>query len=241
MSVTRRSMLASAALAGVASAVPATADALPASVMPSAPDAGLLWLCAEFSRVNVALNAIPGEDDDSFSAEMDVRNALAERIGLTHPVSALGLQAKARVGVLLLTEGYPQDVDRDDVVGFAGDFMEGLSGMAINFDPGASPPDAELLAACAVFDTLEHQVDALYAGSGRIEDDDELQTAINAVADRQKPWFERICDLRAVTPAGWKAKARSFAAWDKEELRTKLSEGDTSERILSTLLRDMLA
>lgn len=104
----------------------------------------------------------------------------------------------------------------------------------------AASADAELVSACAVFETLEHQVGAIYDGPGRIEDDDNRQAAMEAIADRQLPWLERICELRAVTPVGWKAKARSFACWDRDALGTKFREGDPSERILFALLRDML-
>ncbi|MGI4799979.1 MAG: hypothetical protein ACRYG8_39285 [Janthinobacterium lividum] len=241
MKLSRRAMMASAALAGASAAVPAAAVALPASVAPAAPDAALLWLCGEFFQAVEATNAVPDHDDTALSAVMAVRNALAERIGRTHPVSAAGLRAKAGVGAFLVREAYPSNESRDDVTGFAGDFLDGLSDTAINPDPGIVHPDAELLAACAVFDTMERQVSAFYEGPGRLDDDDQRQAAIDLVVDRQAPWLDRICDLRAVTPAGWKAKAQSLALWDQEVLQAKWSEGDVSERILATLLRDMLA
>lgn len=199
----RRVMMASAALAGASAIVPAFAVALPASAAPAAPDAALLWLCGEFFRTVEATVAVPDHDDAGLFAVMGVRNALAERVGLTHPASAAGLREKARVGAFLVREAYPSSVSRDDVTGFAGDFLDGLSGTDITPDPAAIPPDVELLAACAVFDTLEHQVDALYDGPGRIEDDDKRQAAIDAIGIQQEPWLVRICKLRAVTPAGW--------------------------------------
>ena len=72
-------------------------------------------------------------------------------------------------------------------------------------------PDAELLAACVAFDTLEHEAEALQVGPGRVADDEARSRALAVIVERQEPWLERMCAIRATSLVCWQARARSLA------------------------------
>ena len=104
----------------------------------------------------------------------------------------------------------------------------------------ASHPDAELIAVCAAFDRLEAHINSLYEGKANaIEDDDERDEAIEPLTERQEPLLDRMCAIRAKTPAGWQAKARSLAGWDLEILYESEHAVSWDDRMLVSLIRDM--
>jgi len=104
-------------------------------------------------------------------------------------------------------------------------------------------PDAGLLAAIAAFDALQAEIDSHYCnGSAPIEDDDERDIVNDPVRDEQRPLVDVICTLRATTPEGGAARARSLAAYDPGLLRPEGGEnGYCNERLVAALLRDLAA
>ncbi len=72
-------------------------------------------------------------------------------------------------------------------------------------------PDAELIAACRAFDALEVQERALYNSAHTIEDEDRVEPEAAALSAQQTPLVAIICGLRATTPAGHLARARTLA------------------------------
>ena len=101
-------------------------------------------------------------------------------------------------------------------------------------------PDAALLAVCAEFDMWERRLLAtdFQAESGtpaacaaRIEQERCL--------DAQDPLVARMCDLRAVTLEGQRARARSLALWDPELMRPFCP--DAGDYLVAAIVRDLLA
>ena len=140
---------------------------------------------------------------------------------------------------MLLGPGHPPGLAGDDV-GFSLTFLRDLATDAPCAGLEVTGRDAELLVACAAFDALEHEAMALGAGRGRIMDDEERRTALAGIVARQAPWLERICAIRAGGPAGWLARARSLALWNREML-VDYEQGYTDQRLLAALFRDMAA
>lgn len=106
-------------------------------------------------------------------------------------------------------------------------------------DP-ASGPDAVLIAACAAFDALEQQIDALYDGPASIKDDDERDAVIEPLRERQDDYLPAILDMRATTMRGHIARARAIASWDKEMFNPGWSDGVGGD-MKNALIRDLLA
>lgn len=180
-----------------------------APATPPGRDAELLGLCAAFLVMTTSVSAVPGEDDVALA--LQARDSLADRIQAILPLSPDGVWAKAQVGVVLLGEGHPPDLPGDGV-GFALAFLRDLAtGVSSGASLEATGRDAELLAACAAFDTLEHEAMALHADPGRIVDEDERIAALAAIMARQEPWLEWMCAIRVASPVCWQARARSLA------------------------------
>ncbi len=204
---------------------------------PPEADAELLGLCAAFFAVRTSVSAVPGEDD--LAQALQVRDSLAGRIRAIPPVSPDGVRAKAQVGLVLLGEGHPPEMAGDDV-GFALTFLRDLTVGAPCAGLEVTGLDAELLAACAAFDALEHQAAALHAGPGWIVEDEERSTALAMIVERQGPWLERMCAIQVTSPIAWQVRARSLALWDQDML-ADYEDGYVNERLLAALLRDMAA
>ena len=113
--------------------------------------------------------------------------------------------------------------------------------------PTAEDPDAELIGLCVRCDVLQDQVDALHVRpSEDMPIDQEIaweqarDVLVQPISDRQEILFERICELRAETPQGHAARARTLIGWDKEVCRP----GDHhcwSEELVSAVVRDLVA
>jgi len=101
----------------------------------------------------------------------------------------------------------------------------------------ADNPDAELIALCGQFDALERQVHALYDGPTRIKDEDELDALVAAITDQQKPLLARLCEMRATTEAGFRARAATANLWWAD--RPEPDEAYWNERMIMALLRDL--
>lgn len=204
---------------------------------PPGRDAELLELCAAFLAVRTSVSAVPDEDD--LSLVLVARDSLAGRIRLIPPVSPEGVRTKAQVALVLLGQGHPPGLAGDDV-GFSLTFLRDLATNAPCAGLEVTGPDAELLAACVAFDTLEHEAMALHAGPSRIADDEARSLALAGIKARQEPWLERMCAIRVTSPVCWQARARSLALWDRDML-ADYEAGYTDQRLLAALLRDMAA
>ncbi len=102
-------------------------------------------------------------------------------------------------------------------------------------------PDRELIAVCAEFDAIERHINSHYAGGSRnIEDDEERDVAIAPFQEAQEPLLERIIALRATTPDGFKARARTLALWNQDAMRQIGPGHYLEDRMLAALLRDLV-
>lgn len=119
-----------------------------------------------------------------------------------------------------------------------------FAGAVVLPDPGeaslvAVSPDAELLAACAAFDTLEA---AYHATNFRAEpytpEADAAEAEQGRIAAAQEPFVARMTELRAVTHEGRVARARSLIGWWPEIMAD--GEGTTGECLTYATLRDLV-
>ena len=111
--------------------------------------------------------------------------------------------------------------------------------------PAAASPDAELIRLCAECDALQGQVDAVWA-----EDKTHLsvpeQIAIEHIRDaaqqplleRMDPILERICTLRATTPQGHAARARTLLMWDKDPCWVEAE--CWNDQLIGAIVRDLV-
>jgi len=70
----------------------------------SGEDARLIHLCALFHQQNAFLAAVPDDDDDAADAPLDARWRTSDEIEEIQPVTMKGVQAKAKVAVVLFEE-----------------------------------------------------------------------------------------------------------------------------------------
>jgi hypothetical protein len=109
-------------------------------------------------------------------------------------------------------------------------------------------PDAELIALCTEFDDLERESQAMYpdedtpvVGENGPGDPKDLRFA--AIHERQDELLDRICDMRAMTRAGLRARAKMIALWSPELLDIREDSyryGYWNDHMLTALLRDLL-
>lgn len=182
---------------------------------PEGNDAGLLELCAAFLAASTTVSAMPDEDD--LALALQARDSLAGRIRAIPPLSPDGVRAKAQVGLALLGEGSPPGLAGDGV-GFALTLLRELAAGVPCAGLEVTGRDAELLAACATLDALEHEATTFHKGASRIVDDDERSAALAVIVARQEPWLERMCALRVASPIAWQARAGSLALWKRDML-----------------------
>lgn len=122
-----------------------------------------------------------------------------------------------------------------------------ISGNAVDATPGPDAPadlDAQLIAACLAFDALERCVDAFNdpADPAYIENDDVRDRAAVPIEAEQAPLMERICLLRATTPQGKRARARSFLLWHKAidpAVDAAAPHRPWNDRLVAAMLRDL--
>jgi hypothetical protein len=239
----RRQLLGGSILAALTGATVGAAIVLPnpSYGAEASPDAHLLALCAEFFRVDTSVEAVP---DDALSLVVAARDALAQRISATRAVSAAGLQAKARIGHFLMNERHPPGVSFDDVDSYSLALLDELMMGSVEPFPLPVSHDAELIRLCAECDALQAKIDTLWQGDPtRGMSLAEARTFEKArdldqqpFHDAQDPLLERICDLRATTPQGYAARARTLIAWDKDPCW--VADGCWNSQLLGAIVRD---
>ena len=110
---------------------------------------------------------------------------------------------------------------------------------------GAQPAgdDAELLAALGEFDALELRMFPPDFHAATIEEEHARDKRVAPLLAEQEALLDQICALRAVTPEGWRARARSLLAWDNEMSKSIAEIHDPErymdERMIAALVRDL--
>jgi hypothetical protein len=124
-----------------------------------------------------------------------------------------------------------------------------FAGAVVLPDPGealpvAASPDAELIRLCAECDALQGQVDAIWAdrmthlpNAEQIALEHARDAAQQPFLDAQDPLLHRICELRATTPEGRAARARTLLAWDKDPCWTH--DGCWNSQLIGAIVRDL--
>ena len=101
-------------------------------------------------------------------------------------------------------------------------------------------PDAAMLAACAAFDRLElrhHELSRLDPEVNTPEGK-RIWDELDAIQDAEAALLSAICNARALTVDGLRAKARSLCMWDEEAL--KGTSDYPHDCLRTSLLRDLL-
>ncbi|MGI4976802.1 MAG: hypothetical protein ACRYG6_07650 [Janthinobacterium lividum] len=119
-----------------------------------------------------------------------------------------------------------------------------VAGAVVLSDPGeafpvAASPDDELISLCAECDALQVQVDALWDGVSRIEDDDERDNLQAPLTAQQIPLIERMCETRPTTLQGHVARCRTYHRWDKSP--PDVNSPYCNEAMQGAILRDLAA
>ncbi|MGI4796953.1 MAG: hypothetical protein ACRYG8_23455 [Janthinobacterium lividum] len=258
---TRRRVLGGAALAaltggafGAAIVLPNPGEALSAS---ASPDAGVLAACNAFIAAREHVERLERADaaEDVFDAAVGIMHAALVRVSGLQATTPAGLRAKAGVCRDVLAMDEPRSGEgrfdgparRHDVLAasFLADFLGTPRPLAPA--PVVVSPDAELIRLCVECDGLQARMDALYA----VPRPDNLSNAQHIalekardlvekpLADAQDPLLERICELRATTPQGQAARARTLLGWDKDPCWT--DDGCWNSQLLGAIVRDLVA
>ena len=102
-------------------------------------------------------------------------------------------------------------------------------------------PDAVLITAAAEFCCLETRRVALIEGPLRIEDDGERDEALKPLAAAQTEPLRVLCDARATTVDGHRARASAIVVGDGGEVFYRAEVGGLLEdRLIAALLRDVV-
>ena len=110
----------------------------------------------------------------------------------------------------------------------------------------AASPDADLIRLCAECDALQVRMDALYAAPHPDNLSNAQHVALEKardvlekpLADAQDPLLERICELRATTPQGHAARARTLLGWDKDPCWT--DDACWNSQLIGAIVRDLV-
>ena len=105
---------------------------------------------------------------------------------------------------------------------------------------GASPtPDAELIEVCAEFDAWERRFLATdFEADSDTPAGQAAATEQQRCADAQESLVDRMCELRATTMEGHRARARSLALPDLELM--KAESDDSSDCLTAAIVRDLI-
>jgi hypothetical protein len=163
----------------------------------------------------------------------------AIRTEITAILAARGLAVHAD-GTVTQTAETPSTTRRTLLAGLAG---AAATLAVIAPAPASENPDAVLLDLLAQFDALERQIFPGDPLPETIEAEDERDRAMAPLHARQQALLAQICSIRATTPAGWQARARSYLLWDNE-MPKAIAAGDDStayydDRMITALIRDM--
>ena len=105
--------------------------------------------------------------------------------------------------------------------------------------PGTHP-DTALMAACAALDAAERQYLGFHHGPNAIEDDDERDEALRPNEVERRRLVRLVCDLRATTLEGHRARVRVVML---EDLELDPAEDAQSQyfnvSLLGALIRDL--
>jgi hypothetical protein len=104
--------------------------------------------------------------------------------------------------------------------------------------------DRHLIELLGQFDQLEREIEALGASSSPtfIVDDDVRDAAESVLGRRQLALLELALSIRATTPAGWRARARTLRQWDGAlEPAAAADKGrGWNQRMVAALIRDVV-
>jgi hypothetical protein len=254
----RRQLIGGSILAALSGAAFAGAVVLPdpgeAFPQPIGHDAEVLAACATFTTAHQQVERLEHADvpDAVFNAAVDALHAALVRVSGLRATTPTGLRAKADVCRAVLAMDEPEAADgrfngpvrRHDVLAasFLADFLGGAVSLPVA-PPAAASPDAELIGLCAECDALQARIDGLYAPRAdylsraqEIAQEKARDIAMQPFADAQDPILERICDLRATTPQGHAARARTLLAWDKDPIWT--DDGCWNSQLIGAIVRD---
>ena len=238
---TRRGLLGGvAALAAASSAAGATIVRTP----DIGRDAELIALAERFIANERAIRDWPcGMDgnllEPNFSRAVMAQDALTSQMGALRATTAEGIAARARcLAAHNLELDFAMD-DSDTVTGrLVHHLMRDAAAMGGRCPKPGHLPDAELLEACAAFDTLERTYLATFRGYEFDSPEERASEAERArIAEIQYPIVDRICDLRAVTLEGQAARARSYALWDAEMMKP---QDDIEGLFTQAIVRDLI-
>ena len=207
-------------------------------MMPSSPDIDLLVACLQFGAARQQVTHLEASNapDARFGSAVDALDKAADTVARLSAVTSEGLRTKAIVCRAVLATEEPDAATsppgglalRHDVLAWSL-----LSDLLAHLPSSSAPnPDAELLAVCAAFDAAEHRRSAMF-DNGTLTD--EANATIRAAQDQK---VKRICALRAVTPQGWRARARSLVLFDDEFLERRLVHAP--DRMMAAILRDLV-
>ncbi len=111
--------------------------------------------------------------------------------------------------------------------------------------PAATGPDAELIRLCAECDALQARIDKQYTTPWEHLSPSEaharevaIDAAIEPLTDAQDLLLERICAMRATTPQGHAARARTLIAWDKDPCWT--DDECWNNQLIGAIVRDLV-
>ncbi len=111
--------------------------------------------------------------------------------------------------------------------------------------PTATSPDAELIRLCDECDALQRQIDELFdEGADPLPSAEQIalerarDQIVEPLCRRQDPLLERICDLRATTPQGHIARARTLLGWDKDPIWTH--DECWNSQLIGAIVRDLV-
>ncbi len=109
----------------------------------------------------------------------------------------------------------------------------------------AENPDGELIRLCAECDALQTRIDKEYttpwehlSREQATAREEAIDAAIEPLHDAQDPLLHRICELRATTPQGQVARARTLLAWDKDPIWTH--DFCWNSQLIGAIVRDLV-
>ena len=205
---------------------------------PSSPDTDVLLACLQFGVAQLEVDRLEtgGASDARFGNAVDALDKAADTVARLSASTVEELRTKAIVCRFVLAAEEPDATTsppgslalRHDVLAWSL-----LSDLLAHLPSSSAPsPDAQLLAVCAAFDAAEHDRDAMF-DDGTLTD--EANATIRAAQDRR---VERICTLRAITPQGLQARARSLLLFDDGFLERRLVHAP--DRMMAAILRDLV-
>ncbi len=201
------------------------------------PDAALIAACAEHAANLAAYNRDGGklnlDDDPLWAAYERTRDAISDAV--QHTLD--GMLAKAWAAKAEAT--HPDGTENPENCPAATWAWDLVNDLLRGTAQVSGHPDADLIAACEAFDELEHE----YIVSAKMSDGDTpeahtAETDLDRIAELQSPIVARMFELKAVTPEGMAARARSLVLWAPHLVAP--GTGDTGAVLVHAVLRDLI-